>query len=98
MSKEFVSSLDANLAAFKVAHEKAVDTANKWNERIDYPASDLGVLYRINTYMVTGTALTQDVVQNLDNYYHGRDYLKPVDFDKVFTLEPVLKQAVYPDV
>jgi hypothetical protein len=98
MSKEFVSSLDANLAAFKAAHEKAVDTANKWNERIDYPASDLGVLYRINTYMVTGTALAQDVVQNLDNYYHGRDYLKPVDFDKVFTLEPVLKQAVYPDV
>jgi hypothetical protein len=98
MSKEFVSGLDASLAAFQAAHEKALATANKWNERIDYPASDLGVLYRINTYMVTGTELALEVMQNLDNYYHGRDYLKPVDFGKVFTLEPVLRQAVYPDV
>jgi hypothetical protein len=48
-----------------------VAAANKWNERIDYPASDLGVPYRINTYFVTGTVLSEELIQNLDNYYLG---------------------------
>jgi hypothetical protein len=98
MSDQFVRDLDASLARFTEAHEKALATANNWNERIDYPASDLGVLYRINTFMVTGTELAKELIQNIDNYYHGRDYLQPVDFGKVFTLEPVLKRATWPDV
>jgi hypothetical protein len=98
MSDEFVRNLDASLAEFAEAHQRALATANKWNERIDYPASDLAVLYRINTYMVTGTELSNQVVQNIDNFYHGRDYLRPVDFGKVFTLEPVLNRATWPDL
>lgn len=97
-NEAFVRNLDASLARFKEAQQKALATANRWSERIDYPASDLGVLYRINTFMVTGTELARDLVQNIDNYYHGSDYLKPVDFGKVFTLEPVLKRATWPDV
>ncbi len=94
----FVHHLDACLAEFQQAHEQAVATAKKWNERIDYPASDLGVLYRINTYMVTGTELVSELIQNIDNYYHGRNYLQPIDFGKVFTLDPILKRATWPDV
>ena len=98
MSEEFVRNLDASLAGFQDAHQKALATANKWNERMDYPASDLGVLYRINTYMVTGTELTRELIQNIDNFYHGRDYLHPVDFGKVYTLDPVLKRATWPEL
>jgi hypothetical protein len=48
--------------------------------------------------MVTGTELSNEVVQNIDNFYHGRDYLRPVDFGKVFTLDPVLNRATWPDL
>jgi hypothetical protein len=89
---EFVRRLDGSLLEFTEAHRKARATADKWVERIDYPASDLGVLYRINTYTLTGTELSEKLVQNIDNFYHGRDYLQPIDFGKVFAQEPVLKR------
>jgi hypothetical protein len=93
---EFVRRLDASLQEFADARMKARATADKWAERIDYPASDLGVLYRINTYMVTGTELAEKLVQNIDNFYHGRDYMQPVDFGKVFTQIPALKRLSPP--
>jgi hypothetical protein len=71
MSDVFVLHLDTSLTEFEQVHRKAVAAANKWNERIDYPASDLGVPYRINTYFVTGTVLSEELIQNLDNYYLG---------------------------
>lgn len=36
--------------------------SDKWAKIIDYPASDLGVLHRINTYTMTGTELTEKQV------------------------------------
>jgi hypothetical protein len=80
MSAVFVHHLDFSLAESEEVHRKALASAHKWNERIDNPASDLGVLNRINTHLVTGTELSQELIQNLDNYYHGRDYLRPIDF------------------
>ncbi len=67
-------------------------TAEKWSEIVDHP-SDLGVLYRIDTFMVTGTNLTVDLIQNVDNFYHGRDYVKPVDFNKVYVTWPSLAET-----
>ncbi len=67
-------------------------TARKWSELVDHP-SDLGVLYRIDTFMVTGTQLTVDLMQNVDNFYHGRNYVKPVDFNKVYVNWPLLAET-----
>lgn len=89
---EFVKRLDDSLSSFQSAHAKAVATAEKWSELVDHP-SDLGVLYRIDTFMVTGTELTKDLMQNVDNFYHGIDYVKPVDFNKVYETWPSLAQT-----
>jgi hypothetical protein len=88
---EFTRRLDASLQEFTQARKDARATADKWVERIDYPASDLGVLYRFNTYILTGTELTEKLVQNIDNFYHGHDYLQPIDFGKVFAEQPLLQ-------
>ncbi len=85
----FVQQLDASLNKFHDAQAKAKVTAEKWSQLVDHP-SDLGVLYRIDTFMVSGTDITVELMQNVDNFYHGRDYVKPVDFDKVYVTWPVL--------
>ena len=66
--------------------------AGKWSEIIDHP-SDLGVLYRINLFMVTGTELSYELIRNIDNFHHGRDYVQPVPFEKIFVTWPVLGMA-----
>ena len=78
---------DASLEEFKEAHKKARATAEKWDQIIDYPA-DLGVLYRINTWIWGGSGLVEQLVQNVDNYYHGREYLTPIDWEKIFAQTP----------
>ncbi|MCL5005225.1 MAG: hypothetical protein M1404_01720 [Acidobacteria bacterium] len=87
--QDFVNRLDGDLKEFRETQTKARAMAEKFSEIIDDP-SDLGVLYRINIFMVTGTELVAELMQDIDNYYHGRDYVKPVDFRKVFTEWPVL--------
>ncbi len=81
--------LDASLKEFQETEAKAKAMAEKFSEIIDHP-SDLGVLYRINVFMVTGTELVAELMQNIDNFYHGRDYMKPVDFRKIYVEWPVL--------
>ena len=88
--EEFVTQLDGILNEFAQTRQQARAMAEKWSETIDHP-SDLGVLYRINLFMVTGTELTFDFMQNIDNFHHGHDYVKPVAFDKIFVSWPVLK-------
>ena len=66
--------------------------AEKWSEIIDHP-SDLGVLYRINVFMLTGTELTVQLMRNIDSFYHGRDYVQPVDFGKVYVPWPTLAEV-----
>lgn len=88
-SQDFLNRLDGSLKDFQEAQAEAKAMAEKFSEIIDHP-SDLGVLYRINVFMVTGTELVTDLMQNIDNYYHGRDYVRPVDFRKVYVEWPVL--------
>jgi hypothetical protein len=87
--QEFVNRLDADLKEFQEAQAKAKAMAEKFSEIVDHP-SDLGVLYRINVFMVTGTELVTELIENIDNFYHGRDYVKPVDFSKVYIEWPAL--------
>ena len=88
----FVQQLDKVLGEFQKTQEMGRTMAEKWSETIDHP-SDLGVLYRINLFMVTGTELTFDLMKNIDNFHHGRDYVKPVAFNKIFVDWPVLQPA-----
>lgn len=87
--KEFLSRLDGSLTEFQDARSKARTMAEKWSEFMDHP-SDLGALYRINVFMVEGTDLVAQLIQNVDNFHHGRDYVQPVDFGKIFTSWPAL--------
>ena len=66
----------------------ARQSAQKWAELVDH-ASDLGVLYRMNGYMGVGTELVADFMENIYNFHHGKPYLKPVPWEKVFQPLPV---------
>ncbi len=87
--QEFVARLDKVLNEFKQTQDGAKAMTEKWSEIVDHP-SDLGALYRINVFMVTGTELTFELMQNIDNFHHGRDYVKPVPFEKIFVAWPAL--------
>ncbi|HZO99127.1 MAG TPA: alpha-glucuronidase family glycosyl hydrolase [Terriglobia bacterium] len=87
--RDFVNRLDASVKEFQQARAQARTMAEKFSEIVDHP-SDLGVLYRINIFMVTGTELVTELIENIDNYYHGRNYVRPVDFRKVYVEWPVL--------
>ena len=86
---KFQKDLDADLQEFKEVRQNARSMAEKWSELIDDP-SDLGILYRINTFMVTGTELAEEFIQNVDNFHHGLDYTRQVDFGKVSISSPRL--------
>jgi hypothetical protein len=52
--------------------------------------SDLGVLWRLNTFVVTGMDLVSQFMQNIDNCHHGKFYLNPVASEKVFSPLPII--------
>ena len=86
-SAEFMQRLDHSLEMFREAHRMSIAIATKFAEIIDDP-SDLGVLYRINVYMIDGTDIVQQFMQNIDNFHHGLPYLRPVPFEKIFAPWP----------
>jgi len=90
--EDFVTRTDRCLKEFQETQTKARAMAVKFSEIVDHP-SDLGVVYRINVFMVTGTKLVTDLMQRIDNYYHGRDYVTPVDFQKIYTDWPVVSST-----
>ncbi|MDR3675586.1 MAG: alpha-glucuronidase family glycosyl hydrolase, partial [Acidobacteriota bacterium] len=89
---EFVQKLDHSLEMFREAHRMSIAMATKFSEIIDDP-SDLGVLYRINVYMIDGTDCVLKFMQNIDDFHHGKPYLNPVPFEKVFMDWPRVKHG-----
>ena len=85
---DFLRLLDGSLARFQNAGVLARYAARKWTEFADH-VSDLGGLYRINLFMVTGTDLIAQFVQNIVNFHHGKPYLNRVAWEKVFSRLPV---------
>jgi len=85
--EEFMRRLDRSVEMFHAANRQAVAMATKFSEIIDDP-SDLGVLYRINVYMIDGTDVLQKFMQNIDDFHHGRPYLNPVPLEKLFLAWP----------
>jgi hypothetical protein len=63
------------------AQTLACYSVEKWAERVD-DIPDLGVPYRMNTFMVTGTQLVVRLVENIVNFHHGKPYLKQVNWGK----------------
>ena len=89
---EFMQRLDHSLEMFREAHRMSVAMATKFSEVIDDP-SDLGVLYRINVYMIDGTDIVQQFMQNIDNFHNGRPYLNPVPLEKIFAPLPRIQHG-----
>ncbi|MBZ5565227.1 MAG: hypothetical protein LAP13_22750 [Acidobacteriia bacterium] len=86
-SAEFMQRLDHSLEMFREAHRMSVAMATKFSEIVDDP-SDLGVLYRINVYMIDGTDIVLQFMQNIDAFHHGQPYLKPVPLERIFVPLP----------
>ena len=84
--------LDHSLEMFREAHRMSVAQATKFSEVIDDP-SDLGVLYRINVYMIDGTDIVLKFMQNIDAFHHGQPYLNPVPLEKIFVLLPRIEHG-----
>lgn len=84
---EFIKRLDASLEMFRKSSRMAREMGAKFAEIIDDP-SDLGVLYRINIFMVHGFDIVEKFMENIVNFHHGRFYLNPVPFEKVFASQP----------
>ena len=89
---EFMRRLDHSLEMFHAAHRQAVAMATKFSQIVDDP-SDLGVLYRINVCMIDGTDVVQKFMQNIDDFQHGKAYLHPVPFDKIFMAAPRIEHG-----
>lgn len=87
--QELVARLDETLRQFQKAKLTARSSAETWSKIVDN-VSDLGVLWRLNTYVVTGTDLISQFVQNIDDYHHGRPYLDEVAWDKIFSPIPIV--------
>jgi hypothetical protein len=86
---EFLKHLGESLQQFQRAHVLARSSARTFSEVIDN-VSDVGVLWRLNTYGVAGTQQLAKFVENIDNYHHGRPYLNRVEWEKVFVQIPLL--------
>lgn len=84
---DFMKRLDHSLEMFREARQMSIAMATKFAEIIDDP-SDLGVLYRINVYMIDGTDIVEQFIQNIYNFHHGQPYLKPVPLEKIFAPLP----------
>jgi tetratricopeptide (TPR) repeat protein len=87
--EEFVKRLDASLQEFQKAEVLARSNARIFAEVVD-SVSDLGVLWRLNTYGVAGTEQVAKFIENIDDYHHGKPYLNPVEWGKVFVQLPLL--------
>jgi hypothetical protein len=89
---EFKQKLDHSLDMFREGRRMSIAMATKFSEIIDDP-SDLGVLYRINVYMIDGTDVVVKFMQNIDDFHHGKPYLNPVPLEKVFTAWPRIQHG-----
>ena len=85
--EEFLQRLDASLALFTQAKEQGRKATEKFSDFIDHP-SDLGVLYRANLFLVTGFELVESTMRNMVNFHHGRHYVTPVPWDKIYVSFP----------
>jgi hypothetical protein len=89
--EEFLKRLGASLQQFQEAHVLARSSARTFSEVVDN-VSDLGVLWRLNTYGVAGTEQLAKFMENIHNYHHGKPYLNRVEWEKVFVQLPLLTQ------
>jgi len=89
---EFMQKLDHSLEMFREARGMTIAMATKFSEIIDDP-SDLGVLYRINVYMIDGTDVVLKFMQNIDDFHHGKPYLNPVPLEKIFMTSPRIQHG-----
>src|SRR5207248_5490136 len=87
--EEFVARLDESLRQFQKANVTARYSTETWSEVVDN-VSDLGVLWRLNTFVVTGMDLVSQFMQNINNYHHGKFYLNQVAWDKIFSPIPII--------
>ena len=84
---EFLRRLDHSLEMVEQSNRMARAMATRYAAIIDDP-SDLGVLYRINIFMVHGFDIAEKFIRNIVNFHHGKDYLEPVPLETIYPRFP----------
>jgi hypothetical protein len=90
--EEFRRRLDAAMEMFRDARRMGRRTTERFAGLIDHP-SDLGTLYRANLFLVTGLELTEQTMENVWNFHHGREYTRRVAWDKIYYGYPAFAPA-----
>lgn len=88
--EEFLKRLEGSQEGFEKARLMARYSAETWAEDVDN-VSDLGVLWRLDTYVVVGMDLIAQFMENINNYHHGKPYLKRVEWEKIFSPVPIIR-------
>jgi len=89
---KFMERLDRSMEMFREASRMARAIATEFAQIIDDP-SDLGVLYRINIFMVHGFDIVEKFMANIVAFHHGKFYLNPVPMEKVFSPMPLIQRG-----
>lgn len=84
---EFIQHLAASLNQFQVAEDQVKAATREYARIIDHP-SDLGVLYHLNARAVLGFTLVQQWMQNVVNFQNGKDYMRHVAFERLYSPVP----------
>lgn len=87
--EEFLKKLDESLQTFVQAQLLGRHSGQTFSEVVDN-VSDLGILYRLNVFVVTGTELITQFMANIQKYHHGKPYLNQVEWEKVFSQSPII--------
>ena len=80
---DFRLRLSDILAGCEQAAETARTSAGYFADAVTHP-TDLGVLWMINSSMVTGTEVLGRYLRNIDAYYAGKEYWGDPGFDRLF--------------
>lgn len=88
--QEFLKRLDASQMEFEKARLLGRYSAETWAQYVDN-VSDVGVLWRLNTFVVTGMDLIAQFMQTINNYHHGKPYLTRVEWEKIFSPLPIIQ-------
>jgi len=83
----FKDALKRTLELARGAETEAGRAAAGFAACVEHP-TDLGVLWMINSSMVTGTRVYRQYLDNIVAYYAGQPYWNKVDWDLLFGENP----------
>ncbi len=85
--EQFVAQLESSMTTMREAFAQLKLSIENFSRIVDH-VSDLAVLYHLNARVVLGTDLSLQFFQNVVNYHRGKQFMTPVDFERLFPRRP----------